>query len=678
MGETTDSRKMFIHRDMSWIEFNGRVLEEASDEGNPLLERLKFLATFFNNYDEFYMVRVAGLRRLIDAEYNQKDKFGFYPSELYEMVKVKTEALFERAYDEWRALREEMGRAGIHLKKFAALDGVQAKFVKRYFDTTLFPIMTPMAVDQGRPLPVLASRSMSFALSIHGTQAEHFGIIVVPKNLSRALKLPSEAREYHFILVDEIIRHYLEMFFRGFRILNGALFRIVRDSELSGEEDYEDDLLQAIEGELKKRPNAKVVRLEIEEPCDGALLDNLCGELEFPKGEASARSGEIDLTFLSEIAAAVPRPELRYKSFVPTRLRYDNIFDHIREEGPFVVHHPFQSFNPTVDLIKSAARDPNVLAVKMTLYRTNEGSAIIKALKEAAKNGKQVTVLVEIKARFDEERNIRWVKELEETGCHVMYGVPGMKIHSKITLIVRREESSVRRYVHLSTGNYNEKTAALYTDIGYFTANDDFARDVSEMFNVITGYSMPSRWKRIVSSPFDLRQYFFEMIDNEVAFQRQHGNGAMYSKMNSLEDPRMIEKLYQASGEGVKARLLVRGICSLIPGVEGMSGNIEVRSVVGRFLEHSRIFVFNNNANPRVFLSSADWMSRNLGRRVELLFELTREELKEHLVNVMEIYWKDTAKARELRPGTGYARLGEGEERFNAQEFFIRHYTGKQ
>jgi len=378
---------------------------------------------------------------------------------------------------------------------------------------------------------------------------------------------------------------------------------------------------------------------------------------------------------LFELVSQVTRPDLCYKSFFRGKLEYENIFDKINE-GDFLLHMPYQSFQPTIDLIRSAARDPDVLAIKMTLYRTNNDSGIIEGLKEAAKNRKQVTVLVELKARFDEEQNINWARELEDSGCHVVYGIPGMKIHSKVALVVRKEGGKIRRYVHLATGNYNENTARVYTDLGYFTANDDFAKDISDVFNVITGYSMPSRWKRIVSAPYDLRKYFFKLINKEIEFQKKSKNGLIFAKLNSLEDTKIIEKLYEASQAGVKIQLIVRGICCLVPGVPGLSENIRVRSIVGRFLEHTRVFIFNNNSDARIFLSSADWMARNFDHRVELLFEIYKNELKEHLKFIMETCWRDRLKTRVLLPEKRYVRPKEKPEMINSQEFFIKHYTG--
>jgi polyphosphate kinase len=449
---------------------------------------------------------------------------------------------------------------------------------------------------------------------------------------------------------------------------------VIRDSEVSPGDEDAPNLLKAMENELKKRSKAKPVYLEIEKSCAPELLEALCQGIGFPKEEVMFINGTLDLAYLMNLSAMVELPQLAFRSFVAAKSVYENIFEKIKE-GDFIIHLPYQSFHPVVDLIQTAAKDEGVLAIKMTLYRTNEDSAIINALKQAAKNKKQVTVLVEIKARFDEEKNILWVRELEQSGCHVIYGIPGLKIHSKLTLVVRKEEGRIRRYIHLSTGNYNEKTARQYTDIGYFTCNDDFGRDISDVFNVMTGYSMPSPWKRIVSSPNDLRKHFFDLIDNEIAFQKKNKNGSIFAKMNSLEDSKIIEKLYEASCAGVKIRLLVRGMCCLVPGVSGLSENIEVKSVVGRFLEHSRLYLFNNNSNARVFMASADWMQRNFDRRIELMFEVYKQDIKEQLSSILETYWKDNTKARILSAEKTYAYYKNGEDRFNAQEFLINHYA---
>lgn len=670
-----DVRYKFIHRDLSWLEFNRRVLEEAADERNPLLERLKFLSIFTSNLDEFYMVRVAGVKKLVDSGYNRRDQFGFTPQELFAEIKQRADGLVKSLYEvHTGAIKAAIESHKIYLRRTEELTEAQKKFVKRYFDTTLYPIITPMAVDQGHPFPMLPSKTIAIAVSIVRSDKNHLAIVPIPKSVPRLLKLPSEGDEFAFILIDHIIKDNLKEFFKGYKIQASAEFRLLRDSEIAFDEEFAPNLLKAMEKELKKRTSAKAVYLQVESGANDELVDTLCAGVGFAKEEVAAVSSDLDLSFFFEMMGAVDGPSLRFTSFVPSKTPYVNIFDKIKEED-FIIHMPFQSFFPTEDLIQTAAKDPDVLAIKMTLYRTNEDSHIIQALMEAAKRRKQVTVVVEIKARFEEEKNIQWARELEQAGCHVIYGIAGLKIHSKMTLIVRREEGRIRRYVHLSTGNYNEKTSRIYTDIGYFTSNDDFARDVADVFNVITGYSQPSPWKRIISSPYDLRKYFFDLIDREIEEHAKNKNGLIIAKFNSLEDVQVIEKLYAASQAGVRIKLIVRGICCLIPGVAGLSENIEVRSVVGQFLEHSRIFMFNNNGAPRVFLSSADWMTRNLDRRVELLFEITKTEIKSHIQFILDNYLKDTQKTRLLKSDKTYERLVNKKDSFAVQDYFINHYT---
>ncbi|MBF0571013.1 MAG: polyphosphate kinase 1 [Candidatus Omnitrophica bacterium] len=668
-------KEKFIHRDLSWLEFNRRVLEEAADERNPLLERIKFLAIFTSNLDEFFMVRMSGAKKLMASGYNKRDQFGFYPQELSAEIKTRTDDLVKRFYEVYQgSVRDSLEGEKIFIKKPENLSPEQKKYVQRFFDTTLYPIITPMAVDGGHPFPVLPSRTIAFAANIIRSEKNHLAIIPIPKSVPRLLKVPAEGEESVYVLTDHLIKDNLTQFFKGYKIKDASLFRVLRDSELEVDEGFAPDLLKALEKELKKRSNAKSVYLQMEKDTTPELLEVLCNGIDFPKEEVAFIASDLDLTFLYDLAASIEKPQLRYASFTPVKFAYDNIFEKIKEED-FIIHVPFQSFVPTCELIAVAARDPDVLAIKMTLYRTNEDSAIIKALMEAAKNRKQVTVVVEIKARFEEEKNIQWSRELEQAGCHVIYGIAGLKIHSKMTLIVRKEEGRIRRYVHLATGNYNEKTANVYTDIGFFTANDDFARDIADVFNVITGYSLPSPWKRVISSPHDLRKYFVDLIDKEIEAQQLYKNGLIIAKMNALEDTQIIEKLYEASQAGVKIKMIVRGICSLVPGVEGLSENIEVRSIVDRFLEHSRVFYFNNNGNGRVFLSSADWMTRNFDRRIELLFEITKPEIKSHLQFMLDSYLKDTRKARVLRSDHSYGRIRKEGVAFDVQEYFINHYT---
>ena len=670
-----EKKEKYIHRDLSWLAFNQRVMNEALDHNNPLLEKIRFLAIFVNNLDEFFMVRLARHKQLVDAKRNRLDAFGLLPQEIYQALKTNITLQIKQLYKIYEEnIKPELKKNKIELKQYHQLNEEQKKFAKKYFETTIYPIITPMAVDQGHPFPVLHSKTIAYGLTLTRKDQLHFAILPIPTSIGRLVKLPDSKDEMSFILIDEIIKENLKTFFRGFDLTDSTLFRVIRDSELLVDEEYSPDLLNSIENELKRRARAKTVHLEMQQSCSQELLTHLCRSLEFAPEQVTQIKGDLDLTFLFELIAQAPKPDLLYPNFATHKPDYENIFDRIKESD-FLLHVPYQSFQPVVDFIQTAAQDSNVLAIKMTLYRTNQASAIIKALKEAAKNKKQVTVLVEIKARFDEEANINWVRELEEAGCHVIYGIAGMKIHSKIAFVVRREEGRIRRYVHLSTGNYNEKTARVYTDLGYFTANEDFARDISDVFNVITGYSLPSRWKRIISSPYDLRNYFFDLIDREIEFQEKYQTGFIFAKMNSLEDPKMIDKLYEASQKGVKIQLIVRGICCLIPGLKGLSENITAKSIVGRFLEHTRIFIFHNNGNFRPFLSSADWMRRNLDRRIELLFEISKEELKQQLKQILENYWADKAKSHYLNEQGIYNKIDVPQNQGNIQEQLICHYS---
>jgi polyphosphate kinase len=668
--------EQYFDRDLNWLAFNERVIEEAEDTANPLLERAKFIAIFASNLDEFYMKRVASLRRLMDESPNHADGFGFHPVEVYDAVEQYVTELRKRLY---RAYDEVVGRElpghGIRLKPYEELDERERTRAQEYFETTLYPVMTPMAVDQGRPFPILPSKTLSFAVKAQGEKKHHLAILPIPQVVPRLFRLPGASPS--FILIDEIVRAHLEAFFRGHPIVESAMFRVVRDSELDLDEEAVDDLLYAVEKEVRKRPRARAVAMEIERHVSPQMLDHLCKLIDIETESTKLIAGHLDLSFLFALPGQVARPGLAYPGFVPAGMKYKDIFERMRR-GEFLVHLPFQSFQPVIDLIQSAAEDEQVLAIKMTLYRTNETSAVVKALMRAAENGKQITVLVELRARFDEERNISWARALEQAGCHVIYGIPGLKIHSKLAVIIRREEDGIRRYVHLGTGNYNESTARLYTDIGFFTVNEDIARDVSDTFNVISGYSQPPHWRKVVSAPHDLKPFLFHLIDQEIEHQKLHGNGLVFAKCNALQDKEMIDKLYEAARAGVRMKLLVRGLCCMVPGVKGLSETVEVRSIVGRFLEHSRIYLFHNNGNPRVFCSSADWMKRNLDRRIELMFPIEDRDLKQHLSWLLDTYWQDNVKARVLMPDGSYVRVPRKGEALNVQEFLIQHYAAQR
>jgi len=673
-ADALDPKQKLIHRELSWLAFNERVLEEAEDANNPLLERLRFLAIYVNNLDEFYMVRIAGIKRLIDARYKSTDEYGYTPEEILKETEQKIQDLSKRLYQSFQTLvYQELPKNKIRLKKYPDLSEDEKKHAQNYFESTLFPVMTPMAVDQGHPFPVLPSKTLSFSLTVEHEGKQHFLVLPVPNVISRLVQLPSIKGECNYVLIDEIIRNNLAVFCTGYRIVESALFRVIRDSDIEIKEEYMEDLLKAIEKEIKKRPKAKVVCLEVEKSISTDMLNRLCKQMTVPASEAKPIDAELDLTLLFDLVVGFTKSKLVFKEFKPKELKYASIFDRIKQND-FLIHLPYQSFKPVVDFIQEAAKDKSVLAIKMTLYRTSGDSVFIQALKEAAQNKKQVTVLVELRARFEEEKNILWAKELENAGCHVIYGIANLKIHSKIALVVRKEQNKIRRYIHLSSGNYNEKTSAVYTDIGYFTAREDFARDISDVFNVISGYSLPPKWRKVVSAPYDLRKYFIELIDIEIQNHKKYENGFIFAKMNSLADNQVIEKLYEASKAGVKVKLLVRGMCCLIPGIPGMSETIEIRSILGRFLEHSRIYFFNNNLAPRVFLSSADWMTRNFDRRIELLFPIEEESLKEHLKFILDTYWKDNLKSRILGASKIYTRVKPGSPKIIAQEFLTEYY----
>jgi len=671
-----ERKRLLIHRELSWLAFNERVLDEAVDKNNPLLERAKFIAIFISNLDEFYMVRVAGVKRLIDAGYKKTDGYGWFPDEINDTIDKRVRVLMKRLYEIHQELIHGVMREhGVSVLRYKELDDRDKKAVDGYFHSTLYPLMTPMAVDQGHPFPVLPSKTISFSMRVKKGSKYHFAILPLPKVVPRLHQLRSPRNKYRFILIDEIVRQNIPAFFRGYEVIEAVPFRVLRDSELVLEEEYADDLLVAIEREVKKRPRAKAVYVGVERDMSGTMLTRLCKELDIDKNEVRRVGDHLDLAFLFDLYARVDRPDLKYAGYVPAPSVSGNVFDRMRK-GDFLVHLPYQSFDLIAQIVESAASDPSVLAIKMTLYRTNRDSCVIKSLKKAASRGAQVSILVEIRARFDEERNILWARELEQAGCHVMYGIPGIKIHSKICLVIRQERDGIRRYVHLSTGNYNEITAGVYTDIGLCTARERYGQDVADVFNVISGYSEVPHWSKVVSSPEDLRQYFFQLIDQEISNQKKHENGWIFAKMNSLQDRKIIYKLYEASQAGVNIKLLVRGICCLIPGLKGVSENIEVRSIVGRFLEHSRIFLFNNNNNYRVFMSSADWMRRNFDRRIELLFPVEDENSKEHVKWLMEMYWKDNMKTRLMNNEGTYVRVPIDDKEFNIQEYLIKYYSG--
>lgn len=654
----------YINRELSWLEFNDRVLDESRDKQNPLLERVKFLAITCSNLDEFFMIRVASLKDLVFAGYNLPDPAGLTPAEQLAAISERTHKMVSRQYSTLnRTLLPALRQQGIRILGTDELDDAQFAFSAEYFRTTVFPILTPMAVDASRPFPLIGNRSLNLCIRIDrpengGNSEPDLAIVQVPSVIPRLLALPSVSGQ-DFILLEDVIRQNLDQLFSGVQTGPASCFRIMRNADLDLDEEDAADLLKEIEKQLKMRQWGEIIRVETEAEFDPDLLQRLLSLLTVSSQDLYEISGPLDLTFLNRLYSLPERQDLRYARYEPQpspSIGQTDIFAAIRQKD-ILLHHPFESFDPVIDLVRSASEDPDVLAIKQTLYRVSGDSPIVRCLADAADRGKQVMVLVELKARFDEENNIQWAKRLEQAGCHVIYGLVGLKTHSKITLIVRRDDDGIRRYIHLGTGNYNDITANFYTDFGLLTCSESIGADASAFFNMLSGYSAPASWRKLVLAPYWLRRELERRIELEKR-QAQAGRPArIIAKVNALVDTPLIDRLYEASCQGVKIDLIVRGICCLRPGVPGLSENITVRSIVGRFLEHSRIFYFYNDGQEDLFLSSADWMPRNLDRRVELMFPVEDPQLWQRIMAVLELSLSDTDKARIMLPDGQYVRV---------------------
>lgn len=678
----------YENRELSWLKFEHRVLEEARDKSIPLLERIKFVSITSSNLDEFFMVRVASLKDMVNARYKKKDIAGMSAAQQLSAVNSATRGLVELQYRTYnRSLIPLLNKEGIYIvDAHENLTEQQADFVDRYFMESVYPVLTPMAVDASRPFPLIRNKTLNIAallLDKHAkgskNEKEHtiFATVQVPSVLPRVVEIPGDDKEDTcFILLEQIIERNLGKLFSNYKVLCAYPYRIMRNADLIIDEDETSDLLKEIQNKLKMRQWGGVIRLEVEEKINKKLLRFLRTELNVAEEDIFHIPGPVDLTFLMKVFGVDGYDHLRYVQPVPQRIPEiepgSDIFECIRK-GDIFLHHPYQTFDPVVDFIRQAAKDPDVLAIKQTLYRVSSHSPIIKALAQAAENGKQVSVLVELKARFDEEHNIVWAKKLEQAGCHVIYGLVGLKTHSKIALVVRREEDGIRRYVHLGTGNYNDSTARLYTDCGIFTCKESIGEDATSVFNMLSGYSEPLAWNELVLAPYWLRDKFLALIGRETKNARAGREAHIKAKMNSLCDPGIIAALYEASSAGVKIELVVRGICCLKVGIEGVSDNIEVRSIVGNFLEHSRIFYFYNNGNPEIYMGSADWMPRNLDRRVEIVFPVLEESLKEKALHVLELELSDNVKARVMQPDGNYCRIDRrGKQPIDSQHIFAK------
>lgn len=660
----------FYNRELSWLKFNLRVLKEAMVKDTPLLERLKFIAISASNLDEFFMVRVAGLWSNFDSGVEKRDASGMSVHEqlvaisqaAHEQVRTQTKSLI--------ALMAEMDAVKLHFRRVKDLSELGKDWLEEYYREVVFPVLTPMAVDASRPFPFLANKTLNLAVELIKADGEHsMGLIQVPSVLDRIVEVEPEGKRT-FVFLEDIIASHCHDLFKGCHILDMVSFRVTRDSDLDLEEDDSVDLMKEVEESLRKRKRGAAVRLEIFKTNNNRIKRFLEENLDVTEMEVYEINGPLDPTcFFKFIGMKGMWPWL-YEPFVPQRpleLPDDSdLFAAIREND-ILLHHPYESFDPVVKLVSDAADDPQVLAIKQTLYRVSGNSPIVAALARAAENGKQVTVLVELKARFDEENNILWARRLEKAGCHVIYGLVGLKTHAKIILIVRKEDNGIKRYLHLGTGNYNDSTAKLYTDLGLMTANDEFGSDASAFFNLLSGYSEPPVWNKLVMAPLGLREKIYALIDNEIAMVRSGREGHIIAKMNSLIDQPVIQKLYEASAAGVHIDLIVRGICGLRTGIEGISDNITVRSIVGRQLEHSRIFWFANGGEEQLYLSSADWMPRNLNDRVELFFPVETEEHIHRIKALLDLYLRDNVGAHMMQSNGTYRRVRNKMEPVSAQ-----------
>lgn len=675
----------YNNRELSWLAFNERVLEEAEDESNPLLERLKFLAIFSSNLDEFFMVRVAGLQDQVRAGFHKpENKAGLTPKEQLARIAETTQALVRRQMDVFRYLVFELlPQEKVYLREYKALNEAQKQFVNELFEETIFPVLTPMAVDAYRPFPTLLGKTLNLLVLLEEHEfiehSEKVAIVQAPAVLDRFIELPSEKGVKEFVLLEDVITAHIDRLFFGYKVNSTQAFRLTRNADLTIHEEGARDLLVEIEKELKKRKWGVGSRLEVRDgEISDKVLDYLLEEFEIQESDVFKIGGPLDLTFLFGFVKkiSIGREHLLYESFIPQRPKDlesdENIYEKALTQDLFF-HHPYESFEPIVDFVAEASTDPSVLAIKQTLYRVSGNSPIISALKQAAENGKQVTVLVELKARFDEENNVHWAKELEQAGCLVIYGMNNLKTHSKITLIVRQNNGKIERFVHLGTGNYNDATAKGYTDMGIITSQKEFGIDATNFFNYLSGYTEKPQFNHLVVAPFDIRDEFIELINEEIRCHKQFGNGFIRAKMNSLTDKDLIMKFYEASINGVKVELLIRGICCLRPGIEGISENITVSSIVGRFLEHTRIYWFHHNGEDKVFLSSADLMTRNMIKRVEILFPIYSPDIKQRVMEILQAQLADTAKAR-VQDASGkyhYKAVSDEAVKSNSQEQFI-------
>ena len=694
--EKFDNVEYFTNRELSWLKFNIRVLNEAEDDDVKLFERLKFLSITSSNLDEFFMVRIASLKDMVEADYKKKDISGMSADKQLNLLAKETHNFVKKQYEIYnKSLLPLLKKENLYIISHDdLLEAHEKKFISEYFDEFVYPVLTPMAVDASRPFPLVRNKTLNIAALIRKRKDESskkkkkdvylgnvdgdmdFAMVQVPSVLPRIVEIPSESDERKIIYLEDIIEKNIDKLFLNYEVISAATFRVMRNAEFKLDEDEALDLLEEIKKKLKKRQWGEAIRLEVEERMDTSLLQFLKSELNIEEEDIFRINGPLDLTAMMKIYSLDGFDRLKDKKHIPVMnsrlVDCEDIFDEIKKKD-ILLSHPYESFDPVIEFVSKAAADKNVLAIKQTLYRVSGNSPIIRALANAADNGKQVTVLVELKARFDQENNINWARMLEKAGCHVIYGLVGLKTHSKITLVVRREEDGIRRYVHLGTGNYNDSTAKLYTDLGMFTARESYGEDATAVFNMLSGYSEPPFWKRFVVAPLWMKDIFLRKISKCEEAAKAGSDVRIIAKMNSLSDKDIICALYAASCAGVKIDLIVRGICCLKVGIKGVSENITVRSIVGTFLEHARIFDFRIDNDEEIFLGSADWMNRNLEKRVEIVFPVADEDIIKSIKHYLDVELEDNVKASILLPDNSYEKVKRaGNAKKNSQAIFIK------
>lgn len=671
-----DDPRYFINREMAWLEFNQRVLDQALDESNPLLERLKFLCIVSSNLDEFFEVRYAGLKQQKQLHRSEAGPDGLSASEQLAAISQRTRKMVDDQYRCWReAIRPQLEENRIRFHIYPDVPDEEKAHFEEFFRQHVYPVLTPIAIDPAHPFPQLLNKSLNIIVQLEGEDLNtDLAVVQVPRILPRVVPFKNSQGGDDYVFLGHIIRHHVSSLFKGVTVKGAHLFRITRNSNLYVDEEEVHNLLHAIEAELRRVNRGAAVRLEVGNECPDSVVERLIEVFNLEREDVFRIDGPLNLVRLMPLALQIDRPDLRYKRFTPvTVVSLDSeadIFYHIRK-GDILLHHPYDNFQTVVDFLGQAAEDPHVLAIKQTLYRTSSDSPIVQSLIEAARNGKQVTAIIELKARFDEAANIKWARLMREAGVDVVYGVSGLKTHAKAMMVVRSEGDVIRRYAHLGTGNYHPSTARIYTDLSLLTCRDELTAELAEAFNLLTGVSKYEPFKELMLAPHDLLSRLLGLIETEIQNAQAGKPASIYVKLNSLIEEEMIEAMYRASCAGVKVRLMVRGMCALRPGIPGVSENIEVRSVVGRFLEHSRIYRFENAGEPKIYLASADWMPRNLHRRVELAFPVTSAGMRAHVDEILEWFWKDNVKSRQMRSDGIYEKIVTEEPSFDCQAEFL-------